>query len=82
MSEERFARWNDHSCKVKDNQGDILNWEDIVKKLNKQQAIITGLNKQIEQLHLAIDDLLSHTSCDEIKKENKKLKEENEKLNE
>ena len=80
---ERFERWNDHSCKVKDNQEDtLLNWEDVIHKLNEQQAIITGLNKQIEQLHLAIDDLFSHTSCDEIKKENKKLKEENEKLNE
>ena len=83
MNEKRFEKWNDCSCKVKDNQEDtLLNWEDVIHKLNEQQAIITGLNKQIEQLHLAIDDLLSHTSCDEIKKENKKLKEENEKLNE
>ena len=82
MSEKRFEKWNDYSCKVKDNQEDtFLNWEDVVKVLNEQQVIITGLNKQIEQLHLAIDDLLSHTSCDEIKKENKKLKEENKKLN-
>ena len=74
---ERFERWNDHSCKVKDNQEDtFLNWEDVVKKLNEQQAIITELNKQIEQLNLAIDDLLSHTSCDEIKKENEQLRKE------
>ena len=74
---ERFERWNDHSCKVKDNQEDtLLNWEDVVKKLNEQQAIITELNKQIEQLNLAIDDLLSHTSCDEIKKENEQLRKE------
>lgn len=47
MSEERFERWNDHSCKIKDNQEDtLLNWEDVVKKLNEQQAIITGLNKR------------------------------------
>ena len=45
-------------------------------KLNEQQAIITELNKQIEQLNLAIDDLLSHTSCDEIKKENEQLRKE------
>lgn len=38
------------------------------KKIEEQQATITGLNKQIEQLHLAIDDLLSHTSYDEKKK--------------
>lgn len=36
MSEKRFERWNDHSCKVKDNQEDtLLNWEDVVKKLNE-----------------------------------------------
>ena len=38
---ERFERWNDHSCKVKDNQEDtLLNWEDVVKKLNEQQDTI------------------------------------------
>ena len=77
MSEKRFERWNDYSCKVKDNQKDILlNWKDVVKKLNEQQAIITELNKQIEQLNLAIDDLLSHTNYDEIKKENEQLRKE------
>ena len=76
MSDKRFERWNDHCCKVKDNQeGILLSWEDVVKKLNEQQFIITGLNKQIEQLHLAIDDLLSHISCDEIKKENEQLRQ-------
>lgn len=36
MNEQRFERWNDHSCKVKDNQEDtLLNWEDVVKKLNE-----------------------------------------------
>ena len=45
-------------------------------KLNEQQAIITELNKQIEQLNLAIDDLLSHTNYDEIKKENEQLRKE------
>ncbi len=35
MSDKRFERWNDHSCKVKDNQEDtFLNWEDVVNKLN------------------------------------------------
>ena len=40
----------------------------------------SGLNDEqqstIEQLNLAIDDLLSHTSCDEIKKENEQLKKQ------
>lgn len=53
-------------------------WEKCTDKLKakilEQQATITKLNKQIEQLHLAIDDLLSHTSCDEIKKENEQLR--------
>lgn len=76
MSDKRFEKWNDHSCKVKDNQENtLLNWEDVVQKLNEQQAII-------EQLYLAIDDLLSHTSCDEIKKENEQLRKDVENLQE
>ena len=43
---ERFERWNDHSCKVKDNQEDILlNWEDVVDLLNEQQATISALKE-------------------------------------
>ena len=47
-------------------------WE-VAPILNEQQDTISELNKQIEQLNLAIDDLLTHISCDEIKKENKQL---------
>ena len=51
MSKKRFERWNDYSCKVKDNQEDtLLNWEDVVKKLNEQQATINKLNKRNEYL--------------------------------
>ena len=51
MSE--YERWNDHSCKVKDNQEDtLLNWEDVVKKLNEQQAII-------DEQKIAIDELIT-----------------------
>lgn len=47
MSEKRFERWNDHSCKVKDNQEDtFLNWEDIVNKLNEQQDTIQRLQDE------------------------------------
>ena len=47
MSEKRFERWNDYSCKVKDNQeGILLNWEDVVNKLNKQQSIIERLEQR------------------------------------
>ena len=56
-----------------DNEEDFCRLFD---KLNEQQAIITELNKQIEQLNLAIGDLLSHTSCDKIKKENEQLRKE------
>ena len=50
MSDKRFERWNDHSCKVKDNQEDtLLNWEDVVDLLNEQQDIIEEQNKEIEE---------------------------------
>ena len=50
MSDERFERWNDYSCKVKDNQENtFLNWEDVVKKLNEQQS---NINKKKELLKL------------------------------
>ena len=49
MSEKRFERWNDSSCKVKDNQeGILLSWEDVVKKLNEQ-------DKEIGLLRLELD---------------------------
>lgn len=88
MSEKQFKLSSEIvlQYQIMDNDTD-LNENEVVDLLNslsdktdEQQVIITGLNKQIEQLHLAIDDLLSYTSCEEIKKENKKLKEENEKL--
>ena len=48
MNEKRFERWNDSSCKVKDNQEDtLLSWEDVVHKLNKQQDIINELQSII-----------------------------------
>ena len=47
MSEKRFERWNDYSCKIKDNQEDtLLNWEDVVKKLNEQQSTIDKLEQR------------------------------------
>ena len=51
MSEKRFEKWNDNSCKVKDNQEDtFLNWEDVVKKLNEQQNTIQFLQNEIDEL--------------------------------
>ena len=49
MCEKRFERWNDCSCKVKDNQeGILLRWEDVVKKLNEQQSTIERLEGKLE----------------------------------
>ena len=57
MSEKRFGRWNDYSCKVKDSQEDILlNWEDVVDLLNEQQATISALKEENEQLRKQIQN--------------------------
>lgn len=41
MSDKRFEKWNDYSCKVKDNQEDtFLNWGDVVDLLNEQEQKI------------------------------------------
>ena len=51
MSKKRFERWNDCSCKVKDNQeGILLRWEDVVDLLNEQQAIINKQERRIRVL--------------------------------
>ena len=51
MSEKRFERWNDYSCKIKDNQEDtLLNWEDVVDLLNEQQEEITYLKHIVSSL--------------------------------
>ena len=72
MSEKQFERWNDHSCKVKDNQEDtFLNWKDVVHKLNEQQDTI-GEQK------IAIDELI--TDYKKLEKENEQLMIENAKL--
>lgn len=76
MSDKQFEVDVDHVLLVWDTEKNKrLEIEDIVDLLNEQQSIITGLNKQIEQLNLAIDDLLSHTSCEEVKKENSDLRQ-------
>ena len=75
MSEKRFSYGETDLFEWVEDNGKMISTKECVNKLNEQQDIITELNKQIEQLNLAIDDLLSHTSCDEIKKENKQLQE-------
>ena len=57
MSEQRFEKWNDYSCKVKDNQEDtLLDWEDVIHKLNEQQATISALKEENEQLRKQIQN--------------------------
>ena len=65
MSEKRFERWNDHSCKVKDNQEDtLLNWEDVVDLLNEQQATISALKEENEQLRKIGVMYQGHNPCE------------------
>lgn len=90
MSEERFERWNDHSCKVKDNQEDtLLNWEDVVDLLNEQQATINKLEQENRQLRqfinkgrrLSVKELMANTNENELlKKKIKELEKENKEL--
>ena len=70
MSDKRFERWNDHSCKVKDNQEDtLLNWEDVVDKLNDFHRVAEKeLKEKIKEQQSIIEDL---------KKENEELKKDN-----
>ena len=75
MSDKRFERWNDHSCKVKDNQEDtLLNWEDVVYKLNEQQDIIEEQNKEIEESSAFIIE--QRKEIQTLKEENKQLRNE------
>ena len=62
---ERFERWNDNSCKVKDNQEDtFLNWEDVVKKLNGQQEEIAYWKHRVNSLLM----ILSQFDNEKVKK--------------
>ena len=56
MSVKRFERWNDYSCKVKDNQEyKLLNWEDVVDKLNELVTKYHKLEKENEELKQRLD---------------------------
>ena len=75
MSKKRFERWNDHSCKVKDNQENTLwDWEDVVKKLNEQQATISALKEENEQL--MIENAKLKNVITELKDMEKSIKSE------
>ena len=90
MSDKRFERWNDHSCKVKDNQEDtLLNWEDVVDKLNEQQSIIRRDEMSIktmmsnmkkleeEKVELMEDCACQYKQIQKLESENEDLREVN-----
>ena len=75
MSEKRFERWNDFCCKVKDNQENtLLDWEDVVKKLNEQQDTINDLNGELEESSAFIIE--QRKEIQTLKEENKQLRNE------
>ena len=75
MSEKRFEKWNDYSCKVKDNQENtLLDWEDVVKKLNEQQDTINDLNGELEESSAFIIE--QRKEIQTLKEENKQLRKE------
>ena len=92
MSEKRFERWNDYSCKVKDNYENILlNWEDVVKKLNEQYSFISYLlveNEEYEEesedmqtkINVLYHEAKKYMSSTEWKKFNRKIIEREEEL--
>ena len=90
MTEKRFGRWNDHSCKVKDNQENtLLNWEDVVDKLNEQQSIIRRDEMSIktmmsnmkkleeEKVELMEDCACQYKQIQKLESENEDLREVN-----
>ena len=75
MSDKRFERWNDCSCKVKDNQENTLwDWEDVVDLLNEQQATISALKEENEQL--MIENAKLKNVITELKDMEKSIKSE------
>ena len=75
MSEQRFEKWNDYSCKVKDNQENtLLDWEDVVKKLNEQQDTINDLNGELEESSAFIIE--QRKEIQTLREENKQLRKE------
>ena len=51
MKIQRFERWNDHSCKIRDNQiNAILSWNEIIDCLNQANNQIDKLQKRSRRL--------------------------------
>ena len=64
-------------CRIYGETEGRKNCSDFEKKITKSYLLdkIKELEKENEQLNLAIDDLLTHTSCEEVKKENSDLRQ-------
>lgn len=53
MKTQRFERWNDYSCKIRDNQNNvILSWDEIIDCLNQASNQIDKLQKRSRTLFL------------------------------
>ena len=85
MNEKRFTLLDEtifDNEKQAEDGGRVTYWvvsygqrQRLVGLLNEQQSIIQSLEEDNEQLHLAIEDLLTHTSCEKVKKENSDLRQ-------
>lgn len=51
MKTQRFERWNDYNCKIRDNQTNvILSWDEIIDCLNQANNQIDKLQKRSRRL--------------------------------
>lgn len=70
MKTQRFERWNDHSCKIRDNQNNvILSWDEIIDCLNQANNQIDKLQKRSRTLFLlekAVNEMLPVEKQEEL----------------
>ena len=64
-------------CRIYGETEGRKNCSEFKKRVTKSDLLnkIQSLEKENEQLHLAIEDLLTHTSCEKVKKENSDLRQ-------
>lgn len=70
MKTQRFERWNDYSCKIRDNQNNvILSWDEIIDCLNQASNQIDKLQKRSRTLFLlekAVNEMLPVEKQEEL----------------
>ena len=70
MKTQRFERWNDYSCKIRDNQNNvILSWDEIIDCLNQANNQIDKLQKRSRTLFLlekVVNEMLSVEKQEEL----------------